>query len=376
MKQPHIAMLTELPVNAGGAETFAHRLSQTLIAQGHAVAIYSSDTFLPAAPAYNGVPLVVYHYPKQLPRGVRGIAFLWNMARALWLHRHHYDVIHAHQARINAMIAVLVGKLARKPVVVTLTIGGPLGEVQSMTRTAASPLLRIVQPLAWRVILQADHFIGKSREIMDELRTQPLREAQLHLIFNGVPEMPTATSRPNPLAPMQVIAIGRLNPQKRFDLLIRALAQCPDMHVTIVGEGAEKPMLEALAAELGITERLCLLGYVKDAARTLLPQADAFVLCSDSEGMPNVLLEAMACGLPCITTPSGGATDIVTDDETALLIPFEDVDALATALTRLQNDAQLRQHLSAQARAHVRAHFSMAAAAQKHQQVYALARGK
>jgi glycosyltransferase involved in cell wall biosynthesis len=367
---PRIAMLSELPTKGGGAEMFAVRAAQVLLAHGYAVRVFTSDNTAPSARPFEGVPLVVFHYPMHLPRLLRGLLYLVNMLRALWAQRHTYDLIHVHQARTNAAIAVIVGKLTGKPIITTLVCGGVLGEVLSMNRHAPPGVARLVLPHVWRVVLKADHFVGVSEEIMGELRTQPLQPAQLHFIPYGVPAMPRATPRRNPLTPMHSMAVGRLNSQKRFDLLIRAAAQLDNVQITIVGEGAERAAHEALIAAYGVADRVHLTGHVPNAARALLPTADVFVLCSDYEGLPNVLLEAMACGLPCVITPAGGAADVARDGENALVIPFNDADALAHALQRLQHDEALRQRLSDGAYGYYEAHLSMEVTMARHIDLY------
>jgi glycosyltransferase involved in cell wall biosynthesis len=147
--------------------------------------------------------------------------------------------------------------------------------------------------------------------------------------------------------------MGRLTPQKGFDVLLQAFALCqPEtLHwsLIILGEGEERGRLEALAARLGITSAVRLPGYVRDASR-VLREGDLFVLPSRYEGFPNALLEAMACGLPVISTdcPSGPA-EIVRHGVDGLLIPPEDVDALSIAMRQLIATPDDRRRLGSRA---------------------------
>ncbi len=147
-----------------------------------------------------------------------------------------------------------------------------------------------------------------------------------------------------------VAAAGRLHEQKNFDLLIRAFARFYKEHhvysLLIYGEGPEKQRLMKTASRLGIAGAVELPGQSKTLLEDLSDCA-MFVLSSNYEGMPNVLIEAMACGLSCIATdcPIGGVRSLVTDGENGLLIPVGDESALAFAMARIADDAPLADRL-------------------------------
>jgi glycosyltransferase involved in cell wall biosynthesis len=149
-----------------------------------------------------------------------------------------------------------------------------------------------------------------------------------------------------------ILAIGRLHRQKGFDLLLRAVASLgrPDLQLVILGEGAERPALQALGAQLGMGDRLYLPGFVPDVPRWLA-HADMFVLASRWEGFGHVVVEAQAAGIPVIATDCPhGPRDVVREGETGLLVSPEDVPALAKAIARLLGDPGLRHRLAAEAR--------------------------
>jgi glycosyltransferase involved in cell wall biosynthesis len=164
---------------------------------------------------------------------------------------------------------------------------------------------------------------------------------------------------PNPVVPSRqpdapsrrtVVAVGHLVPLKGFDLLIEGFARCasahPDWRLIIWGEGPERARLQALAERCGVARRVELPGRsAKPGA--WLETAGIFVLASRHEGFPNVLVEAMAAGLPVVATdcPAGGPRAMISDGRDGLLVANEDAAALARALDRLMADPEARRTL-------------------------------
>lgn len=163
----------------------------------------------------------------------------------------------------------------------------------------------------------------------------------------GNPQGPATVTVPAPF----ILAAGRLVHQKGFDLLIEAFAlavpECGHMHLAIAGEGPEADALARLARQCKVAERTFFLGRVSRLG-ALMSQAHAFVLSSRYEGFPNVLVEALAAGVPVVATdcPSG-PREILCDGRHGLLVPPENPRALSAALARITTDLELRRRLSA-----------------------------
>jgi len=148
-----------------------------------------------------------------------------------------------------------------------------------------------------------------------------------------------------------ILSVGRLSKEKAHADLIKAFKQLcttnPDLNckLVIVGDGPERERLESASAQSGLSQRIIFAGQVPDV-RPSYAMSDVFVLPSLTEGSPNVLLEAMAAQVPIVATAVGGVPEIVENEDAALLVPADDPAALAAAIARLLDDAELGRRLT------------------------------
>ena len=156
----------------------------------------------------------------------------------------------------------------------------------------------------------------------------------------------------DPAQPL-VIAVGRLEPEKNYELLVRAIDRLrprfPSIRCLLVGDGSRRAALANLVDSLGLASRVTLAGARADIP-DLLGAADVFVLSSLKEGLPVSLLEAMAAGRGIVATSVGGVPETIRDGESGLLVPSGDVEALAGGIARLLADEGLRARLGRSAR--------------------------
>ncbi|MBI4615047.1 MAG: glycosyltransferase [Planctomycetes bacterium] len=169
-------------------------------------------------------------------------------------------------------------------------------------------------------------------------------------------------------------AIGRLAPQKGFDVLLEALAilSRPDARVPRLAVAGDGPMRESLvrrAAELGLVDRVDFLGFVGDPLDRI-SRARALVLPSRYEGSPNAVLEAMALARPVVASAVDGVLDLVRDGETGFLVPPEDPRALAEAIARLLADPQRAEEMGRTGRARAERAFSIGGIVEAYARVY------
>ena len=165
---------------------------------------------------------------------------------------------------------------------------------------------------------------------------------------------------------------GRLAHDKGVDVLLRALARTPgEQKLMIVGRGDQGPELKRLSSELGLRERVVWRDWLGEAelAREL-SRARIAILPSRHESFGNAMAEAMAVGAPLVTTNAGSIPEIVEHEVTGLLVPPDAPEALATAISRLDQDAELGQRLSAAGRERMRQGFSWQAVARRYAQLY------
>jgi glycosyltransferase involved in cell wall biosynthesis len=173
--------------------------------------------------------------------------------------------------------------------------------------------------------------------------------------------------------PIVIGTVGGLKRVKNQSLLVAA---CADLvaagaacRLRIAGEGPERDRLASLAAELGIADRVALVGHVSDVP-AFLQQVDIFALPSLSEAHPNALLEAMATGLPCVASSVGGAAEVLGGGRLGRLVDPSDRAGLAAALAELARDAALRRTLGEASRLHVAEHYAMSGMIAAYRELY------
>jgi len=163
----------------------------------------------------------------------------------------------------------------------------------------------------------------------------------------------------------KLLYTGRLATEKGLGVLFESLrnlqARGYDLQLTLLGDGSDRRRLEELAQRLGISARVVFAGYASpERLRECLQGSDLFILPSFAEGVPVSLMEAMACGVPVLSTYVGGVAELVTPGQTGLLVPPADSAALADAIARYCDDPELRQRVARRARETVVTDFNAA----------------
>lgn len=271
------------------------------------------------------------------------------------------DRIHAHFAHDPGLVAMLAHRLTGIPFSITAHARDLYGIPPDALRARTAGADAVVT-CCWANV-------DRLASVVDD--------ARLHLVHHGVD---VDVFRPAPRSsgeePPLVLSVGRLVEKKGFPDLLRTLAAVQAsgrrFRCDIYGDGPLRPDLEALRDDLGLGGCVTFRGArAHGDLVAVFQQADAFVLLpfvtadGDRDGVPNVLVEAMACGLPVLATAVGGITDLVRDADNGLLVPARDDAAAAARLGELIDDEQLRSRLGQAARRTVENQFDAAVAARR-----------
>ena len=330
-----------LPETFGGAEQQALRLSQALVELGHQPVVLTSrsDPKTPAQSLMKGVLVtrLLTPFPPQLGGRHLRSTYLWfaQIARYFREMHHDIDVIHCHQAKLNAWIGVRMGNRYGIPVVVKPGSAGPNFDLLSLERKRY-----LYGRIAARDIANgADRFVSISQDITADLRKYRVPQSRIVHIPNGVVTRAAPPSRHGPQLRSSrdqavFVFAGRIERQKNIDTLLTALAKIRDRNwrAFLLGDGTGLARAKEQAIALGLQDRCHFRGRVDDPG-PWLSMADFFLLPALAEGMSNALLEAMAAGCIPIASRVSGNTDLISDNANGFLYaPPRDATALASRL--------------------------------------------
>ena len=252
-----------------------------------------------------------------------------------------FDLIDAHYFYPDGVAAVLLGKLLKKPVVITAR-GSDINVI---------PKYRLPRKMIQWAANHAAHLITVSAALKTSLSGLGVPPEKITVLRNGVDTNlfhPTAREEMRRLLGVSgplLLSVGNLVPLKGHDLVIKALQQLEGMQLILIGDGPEKEVLQQLSRSLDVAHRTRFLDNLTqmDLAR-YYSAADALILASSREGWANVLLESMACGTPVIATPVGGNPEIVAAPAAGRILTERTADAIARSVRELtQSDADRHQ---------------------------------
>lgn len=337
-------------LNQGGAEKQLVYLARALSGAGVDVRIYC----LTRGDFYEGVLQAIGLKPIWVGRFANPMLRLASLAGMLWRFRPH--VIQSSHSFTNLYVS-LTGRLLG-----AISLGAMRSSLLH-TREANGAWTR------W-LISTPTALLVNSQTAVDELIKSRLIHPQCLSIVPNVIELSDSDSTKSPQdgagtvhhQTCKAIFVGRLIPVKRLDRFLYALAkacqQHPALEGIVVGDGPGRKAMEKLATEIGLwPHKVTFLGQRGDVS-ALLSQSNMLVLCSDHEGFPNVVLEAMAERLPVITTPAGDADIIVQDGVTGYVVPFDDIDGMAERMVHLAKSPSLRRQLGEAGRRRVERSYS------------------
>jgi glycosyltransferase involved in cell wall biosynthesis len=384
----YIAPETFLPL-VGGSEKQAFLQSKYLRTQGIEATIITMH-FQRDSPAYEvleGVPVLrvaggILAWHDSLPGMLRRLCYLlalFAMGWRLWRCRRAYDILHVFQFSLFTLPALVVCRLAHKPLVVAMRCDVPPWQGKGRPPSWANldglarlgrPVLRLIDR---QLRLAQACIVVLSTHMRESLSHYGLDGTEIRLIPNGVDTTFFSPSPEQKGQELTVVCVARFRHQKGLDVLLCAwsllVEQLPAARLILVGDGPLQASLRHLAVDLGITTSVEFAGLCSDVV-SQYQRGRIAVLPSRWEGMPNALLEAMACGRACVATRVSGSEDILCQEEQGLLVEPEDRDGLAAALWLLLTEPDIARRYGQAARQHIKQHYAFCCVMERHIELY------
>ena len=284
------------------------------------------------------------------------IGFLISLFIFILKNKSSYDLFHIHTLNSPAILGSFLGQLLNIPVLLKVTRSGHGAQLESIENSFLKKLL-------FHKIKKYSNFVAITRDVHNELSLFGVEKNKIFNIPNGVDVEEKLFKDPNTHLNNNIVKIayvGRLIKRKRVDWLIKALSEISDKNkfeLIIIGDGPEKSALKSLAASLLATEQFHFTGSIEHAdAIRKLNDCEIFALPSDSEGMSNALLEAMASGLAVVAAKIPSNKELVEHEHNGLL--FSNFEELKNNLESLLSDKNLTEILSENAHSSIYENFS------------------
>lgn len=385
---------TYYPV-VGGGETQARALAEGLVASGFSVTVITrrSDATLKRVESYG--PVTVYRLPPVGRAHWKKWGLLFTSVPLLIRLRRRYDVLFVSGFRVIGLPSVFVSRLLGKACILKAdSLGEMSGHffaagLRNVGLRVSSTFFKLF--LAWRnrVLRRASAFVAISSAVVSELRQQRVDPALIRTIPNSVdictfypvdlPKKRALRAKLDlPLTAKIVIYTGRLVSYKGLPLLLRVWQdiQTHNRHVRllIVGSGGLdihncETELKTYVVDNGLQESVRFTGAVRNV-HEYLQAADIFVFPTESEAFGISLIEAMACGLPVVSTSVGGVKDILVHEQNGLIVEADDFQQLCDALSRLLKDASLSSNLGQAARRTVNDRYAAGLVTQRYASLF------
>ncbi|MDD5491841.1 MAG: glycosyltransferase family 4 protein [bacterium] len=373
---PRVAMVLArfYPV-LGGTEKQALLLAKQLLREG--VELFVVTARLPGQKSYEEIETVKIYRTASFFTGLSGsLLFMFSAFIFLWRRRYHFDLIHVFLAGSPALLALFAGKLLRKKVLLKFGGAGPTGDIGTSRSSLPGKIkLRLLKT-------KISAYIVPTQEIGDEIRQQGFSPDRIRLITNGVDlekyaPVPVAEKirlRQELKLPSQalVLSAGRLEKGKGVDVLLTCWPSVcqhfPEAHLLVLGEGTLRHELETMAVGLPCRDQVHFLRVVNEISG-YLQSADLFVLPSLAEGLSNVLLEAMACGLPVVAADLPGNKELITNNVHGILTRAGVSASLSAGILSLLGDQSRQEALGRKARERAAA-YSIELIAKEYKKLY------
>jgi glycosyltransferase involved in cell wall biosynthesis len=370
----------------GGAEKQAQLLAKKLIEKGIEVNVVTGwwNPKIPSREVIEGIR-IYRNFSFWGMFGIKGIrpfaalTYMVTLGIYILIHRNRFDIIHVHQVLHPAFVSVFVGKgVLKKPVVVKNACTGMLSDINQIK----GYLLGSFQ-LKY-LVKNMDRLVVVNMEGANEFKAVGFAADRITYLPNGT-GLP-AEAKQNYEKVLRVLSVARLDRQKGIDILLNAWASIlkhgRDLRLQILGEGPLEYELKRLSMDLKIDNTVEFVGTVNNVDK-YLRDSDLFVLPSRAEGLSNALLEAMSCGIPCISTAIGGNSELFGWDASrkidmgeyvimkhGLLVNPDDIEGLSKAILCLLSNRETREAIGKEGRSIIEEKYSIDRIADKYIELY------
>ena len=336
----------------GGVQLFGVQLIRALRTRGYEFCVVTRryTPSMAARDSFEGVP--IYRFPFRDALSSGRLEDVIDVRRGVTELKTSFapDLVHLNEAGVDVFFHHASAAAHPSPTLLTLH-----GLWPDRTRDQDSVMARALRA--------ADSITCCSEAVLNEARLLVPEIATRSCVITNARKEPDVVPVPLPTNEQRLVFLGRLSPEKGFDVALAAFARIAgrfsELRLIVAGDGPDRSKLENQARELGVSDRVDFLGWIEpDAVPTLLNSASIVLMPSRSEGFPLAALDAALMGRPVVATTAGGLAEAVQDGVTGLLVPPDDSVAFAAAIGRLLGEPETVRKMGAAARERVRRTFS------------------
>lgn len=333
------------PPDIGGPASYVPKIAAHLAGSGNEVTVLTLSETQEAKP----YPFSVVRVPRNINKAVRFVRTLVELLR----HGKGCSIFYVNGLVLEARLASWLLKI---PVICKIVgdtawerarnRGWFTGTIDAYQVADKGFFLKLLDAIRSIPLRSAKRILVPSRYLKRIVQGWGIPESEIDVIYNGV-HIPKIEESAGPLPPrnafQRIVTICRLVPWKGVDGILKTLVHLPGAELIVVGDGPLRKLLESTADQLGIANRVSFLGNLdKKSTERVLANADAFVLNSTYEGLPHVVLEALALGIPVIATDVGGTGEVIEDGKNGFLIRPGDGGELLNRLTTVLGFSEKR----------------------------------
>ncbi|AUG47893.1 hypothetical protein BVU17_10330 [Haloarcula taiwanensis] len=341
------------PPDSGGPATFVSSLGRELVNRGHSVRVVTNGR---ASSGFDD------RFPFKVVRIPRGDSVVFRYARQIRtlvaeLRSYEPDVMLVNAFDLQAITA---GRIVGVPTVSKIVgdaawerarrSGETCNDIETFQQFTFNPKLEGWKLLRTAPVRLADHVAVPSKFLRSLVTGWGVAPDRTSVIYNAIDiERPSITDSDRP---PRIVTVGRLVPWKGIGGIVDAFerADVPDAELHVIGDGPERDTLEAHADKRGVSEQVVFHGRIPhERVLDIVSRSRVFALNSTYEGLPHVVLEAMACGTPVVASAVCGTPEAITDGEDGFLVEQDDIEAFSERFEQLLSNSSLRSQLRTQA---------------------------